>query len=457
MFKKNNVSSQVILQNIVAALTVSFVALSLGAAFGILSGRGAFAGMISAAIIASVASILGGTRIQCSGPTGPMTAVTAVLVAFANDQLVNKVVGINPDHFINISIFLSAVFLIAFGVLRLGKFITFIPNVVISGFMNGIAIIIWIDQFKKLFGPAGVRFSGSFWLNIILVSISALMVFIIPMATRKIMPKHASLLSATFLTIILLTVLSVALHLNVQTVHLTTSLHNVSDFTNLVKSQWPTNWSWQVISIAIPFAIQLAILGYLDTLMTSLVIDKMTHEKTKPNKELIAQGVAASAVSIVGGIPGAQATIRSVLMVKERANLRMAGILVGIFALVEMILFQDAINLIPQAVFSGILMKVGYDVFDWLPLRLYVKELLRRPSEFFHKFFSRHDDEKIFVTNREVILIFGTTLLTIVWDLNYAVAIFTALFYIHNRWLNTKNPMRDLKPILETEAFSDEL
>jgi len=451
IFKSNN-----LLQNIIASLTVSFVALSLGAAFGILSGRGAFAGMISAAVIASITSLFGGTRIQCSGPTGPITAVTAVLVAFAQDEILSKVPFANPDHFVNITIFLMAFLLVVFGLLRLGKFITYIPNVVISGFMNGIAVIIWIDQIKKLFGNT-TRFEGSFWLNLLLAVASASLVFIFPLITRKFMPRYASLLSATFITIIILTVIAFSFNFNVEKVQLTTSLHSFSDFTALIVAQWPSNWSWTIISLAIPFAIQLSILAYLDTLMTSLVIDKMTKEKTKPNKELIAQGIATGAVAMIGGIPGAQATIRSVLMVKEKATMRLAGVLVGVFALIEMVLLQDAISLIPQAVFSGILIKVGYDVFDWLPLRLYLKELFKKPSVLLHQFFSRHDDEKIFITNREIIFIIGTALITILWNLNYAVAIFTILFYLHNKLLNKKNPMRDLKPIAETESFADEI
>jgi SulP family sulfate permease len=130
--------------------------------------------------------------------------------------------------------------------------------------------------------------------------------------------------------------------------------------------------------------------------------------------------------------------------------------MVGIFALVEMVLLQDAINLIPQAVFSGVLFKVGYDVFDWLPLRLYLKELLRDWHQVLHEFFSRHDDERIFVTNREILMIAGTTLLTIFWDLNVAVGSFTLLFYLLNRVLLRANPMRDLKPVLETEGMGDE-
>ncbi len=450
-------NAQVIFQNVIAALTVSFVALSLGAAFGLLSGRGAFAGMISAAIIAIITSAFGGTRIQCSGPTGPMTAVTAVVFAVAHDRIARLVPGINTEHFVNLTIFLTAGFLILFGLLRLGKFITFIPNVVVSGFMNGIAIIIWLDQIRKIFGLGGkAAFAGPFAQNLFLIVSSAVLVFILPRLTKKIMPKFASLLSATFITIIVMTALASLANFSVERVQLNSTLKSVGDFVHLIGSNWPTDWSWGIIILALPFSLQLAVLAYLDTLMTSLVVDKMTGEKTKQNKELIAQGLAAGAVAALGGIPGAQATIRSVLIIKEKATLRFAGILVGVFALIEMILFQDAINLIPQAVFAGILIKVGYDVFDWLPLRLYFKELFSRTNILLKNIFSRHDDEPIFVTNREMLIIAGTTLVTVYWDLNLAVGVFTVLFYLHNR-LFQANPIRDLKPAVETESFLDEL
>ena len=271
------------------------------------------------------------------------------------------------------------------------------------------------------------------------------------------MGKFASLLSATFLTIILMTVVAGILKLPIEHVQLTASIHSWSDFTSIVSTQWPTNWSWAIILAALPFALQLGILGYLDTLMTSLIIDKMTKEKTKQNKELFAQGVGIAAAAVVGGIPGAQATIRSVLMVNEKATSRFAGVLVGILALVEMVLFQDLINLIPQAVFAGVLIKVGYDVFDLLPIRLYFKEWFRKKSVMMHNFFSSHEDEPIFVTHVEMMVIIGSMLLTVFWDLNFAVGIFTAFFFLWNKVFMKKHPMRDLQPITETERGIEEL
>ena len=449
-------NNRILLQNIIAGLTVSFVALSLGAAFGLLSGRGAFSGMLSAALIASITALFGGTRVQCSGPTGPMTAVTAVIFAAAHDQIPENIPVLNPDHFINITIILMAGLLFLFSILRLGKFIQFVPVVVVSGFMNGIALIIWFDQIKKLFGLGGkAAFSGPVSQNALLMVVSAALCFLLPLLTRKFLPKLASYLSATIISIFVTTLFAYAVGFDVERVQLSTSLKGFSDITELVSAQFPSTWSSTIIWYALPFAFQLALLCYLDTLLTSLVVDKMTEEKTRPNRELAAQGLAGFVVAFFGGIPGAQATIRSVLIVKEHATLRLAGVLVGVFALIEMILFQDAINLIPQSVFAGILMKVGYDVFDWLPLRLYLKEVFRSPSVAVHGFFNRHDDKAIFITNREMLIILGTSVVTIAWNLNAAVILFTAVFYVHNKLVNRNNPMRDLRPLEETDVFRD--
>ena len=130
-------------RNIVVGLAVSFVALSLGAAFGILSGRGAFAGMVSAGIISVITSLLGGTRVQCSGPTAPMSVVAATVIAVAYEQIAEKVPGLVPDHFINTVFLLAGMLMLVMAVLRLGRFITMVPNVVISGFMN------WFNKNSK--------------------------------------------------------------------------------------------------------------------------------------------------------------------------------------------------------------------------------------------------------------------------------------------------------------------
>ncbi len=456
---KNKISFSEIITNILAGLTVSFVALSLGAALGILSERGAFVGMLSAAIAVIITASMGGTRVKCSGPTAPLTVVTAIIVGFAHDQLLQTLPNANADHFINIVLFLTAGLLFIMAFFKMGKYITYIPNVVISGFMNGIALLIWIDQIQKLFGLGGKSsFEGNFWQNFLVVIGTLFLSFVIPILATKYLPSFKNYISGTLFTLIIMTAVAIIFSFDIEKIVLGQSLNSFSDITNLISAQLPTlsDFSVQVLILALPFAFQLSVLIYLDTLLTSLILDKMLGEPTARSKELMAQGVATAAVASFGGLPGAQATIRSVLLIKENATMRLAGVMVGVFVLIELVLFQDILGFIPQAVFSGILFKVGYDVLDIKPLILYFGELFSGKLKFFDDIFSSHLSEKIFVTHREMFLILLTVILTILFDLITAVGISTALFYIINNVFSKNNPMRDLTPVTETESLKSE-
>nr|WP_320116710.1 SulP family inorganic anion transporter [uncultured Desulfuromonas sp.] len=442
-----------ILRNCVIGFTVSFIALSLGAALGILSGRGAFSGMLSAGIIALVTALLGGTRVQCSGPTAPMSAVSALVVAFAYEQVA---MSTQADQFINLVFLLTGLLLLLMALLRLGRFIRLVPNVVVSGFMSGIALLIWQDQLYAVFGWGDkLALKGGMVANALVVVVTLVLIFVLAPVMRRLVGRRARFLPSTLLAIVLVSAGCVLLCPNVERVQLSGSLSG-ADFFGFIQQQWPRDWSLATLKAALPFSIQLTLLCYLDTLLTSLVVDKMSGEVTRQNQELMAQGVASGACALVGGIPGAQATIRSVLMIKEEANLRLAGIMTGAFVLIEMMLFQEWINYIPKAVFVGVLMKVGYDVFDFMPLRLYLKQLVTKRWYQWKDFFSRRDEREIYVTNREGLMISGTAVVTLVMDLNLAVGGFTLLFYLHNLVLNRENPMRDLVPEKETEVFYTE-
>ena len=444
-----------LLQNVIVGMTVSFIALSLGAALGILSGRGALAGMFSAGIIAIITALCGGTRIQCSGPTAPMSALTATLVASTFDRAATGSLGLDPNHFINLVLILTGMIMILMALLRLGRFIRLIPNVVISGFMSGIALLIWFDQLKRIFGFGGkMALSGPLLMNIGISGATLVLIFLLAPLTRKFFGPKARFLPATLLAILLMSLYCNLWSLPIEHVQLSGGITGWGDFCQLVGSQIPQVWNLGILAIAFPFALQLALLCYLDTLLTSLVIDKMNGEQTKQNKELFAQGLANTAIALIGGIPGAQATIRSVLMLKENASLRLAGVMVGVFVLIEMLLLQNLINLIPQAVFAGVLFKVGYDVFDFQPLRLYLKEVRVLRADLFRNFLSRHDEKPVFVTNREMLMIIGTALVTLFFSLNLAVGCFTLIFFLHNKLLFKHNPMRDLTPGVETEGFA---
>lgn len=447
MVQKPSFSSAEIAQNVIIGLTVSFVALSLGAALGILSGRGAFAGMISAGIIAFITSVLGGTRVQCSGPTAPMSAVSALVVAFAVSGALDSFTGLKSDHFINIVFMLSGGLILLMGVLRLGRFIALVPNIVISGFMNGIAVLIWVGQVCVLFGLGGkTALTGEIWLNLAVTAATLGIIFAAPGFLRQFHPALARFLPSTLIAIITVTAFVATMEIEVEKVSIDATIGSVAEFTELIATQWPLDWSFNVLWLALPFALQLSVLGYLDTLLTSRVIDRMVGETTRANKELIAQGVANSTVALIGGIPGAQATIRSVLMVKEGATLRIAGICVGGFVIIEMLMFQHLISFIPQAVFTGVLIKVGYDVFDFQPLQIYFRSLRgKKPAHHLHD-----------VSHVEIMLITGVTLVTVLYDLNAAVIGFTLLIYLLNRFVFASNPIQDLITDVETEGVRDQ-
>ncbi|HCL31507.1 MAG TPA: hypothetical protein DIC52_24155 [Candidatus Latescibacteria bacterium] len=425
--------------NIVVGLAVSFVALSLGAAFGILSGRGATAGMISAGIISLITAVLGGTRVQCSGPTAPMSVVAAAVVGMAFDRLPEILPGADPEQFINLTLLLAAGLLLLMGVLRLGPYITLVPNVVVSGFMNGIALLVWASQLRKLFGGATEEaFAGPIWANTTVALATMGLIFLLPVLAGRLPEGLRHLVPPpTLLALVTMTMAVQVLGLPLGTIDVSGGLSSWGELGDLVGRQWPRDWSSPLLMAALPFAIQLAGLCYLDTLLTSLVVDRLAGEQTAQNRELIAQGAANGAVALVGGIPGAQATIRSVLVIKEGGNLRLAGVAIGFFVLVEMMLLRDLIAMIPHAVFAGILLKVGYDVFDFDPIVSYVR-----------RFTSSHTQAPgaIFVAHLEMPLIVGTTVVTFLWDLNVAVILFTCLFFLVNKVLRPHNPIRDLKP-----------
>jgi SulP family sulfate permease len=433
-----SISSGEIVKNITIGVAVSFVAISLGASLGVLSGRGAFAGMIAAGIIPVITSLFGGTRIQCSGPTAPMSAISAVLISYVVSEYDAHLAD---DQFITLTFLMMSFFLILAAVFRLGRFIAYVPNVVVSGFMSGIALLIWSGQTNVLFGLNGAEgMGGNVMFNVILALFTVVVIFVAPIILKKISARLAMFLPGTLIAIIAVSVVANIFAMPVQHTSLDSSVKDLSDLVSVFQAQIPYGVVFDDIMLALPFALQLTLLCYLDTLLTSLVVDNMTEEKTAQDKELVSQGIANGVAAMFGGIPGAQATIRSVLMVRENATMRLAGVCVGLFVFVEIFLFKDLFSYIPSAVFCGVLIKVGYDVFDWQPFKVYVRQLRKNVVK----------NASGFVSNIDMMFICGTMLVTLLFDLNAAVLGFTALFYILRRFI------RDTQVPDTAEGVSDE-
>ena len=418
-------NKRIIITDLLAGLTVSFAALALGAAFGIMSGRGAFAGMIAAAVIPIITGLFGGTRLSVSGPTGPMTAVSSLVVAFAYESFQDKILA---EQFITLVFIMLGVFLILASILRLAKYISYVPQVVILGFMSGIAMLIWIDQFKVVFGLGGkVAPDGEVITNIVIALSTVLLIFLIPVILKKLKLPHniRIFIPPTLSAIIIMTVITSVFNMNVGHIKLGSDGSSISDLATLAISYIPSMQilKWEYIMMALPYALQLLLLGYLDSLLTALIMDNLTKEKSNYNKELFGQGLSNIASAIVMGIPGAQATIRSVLLFKEGAKTRLGAVSAGVIALLLFMVFKDYVTIVTSAVFIGVLLKAAWDVFEREFLTIYLKR-----KWYLNK--SR---------NIQLVFILYTMFATALVDLNFAVFSGTVFFYLAKRYWKIKD------------------
>ena len=439
-FMKSSQKENTFIFDLLAGLTVSFAALSLGAAFGTMSGRGAFAGMVGAAIIPIITSAFGGTRLQASGPTAPMTAVSALVVAFAYENFPDKVYA---EQFITLIFILNALMLILLGIFKIGRFIEYVPQVIILGFMNGIGLLIWYDQIKRLFGWGDkTQIAGSLTTNILIGLATLAAIYLLPFVLKKVgVPDRIrKFIPSMFVTIVLATVLTTIFKTDVEHVSLGNTIGSFSEFFQTISLYFPQDqglFTFEVFKQAIPFALQLTLLAYLDSLLTSLVIDNMTKEKTKQDKELIAQGFANGASAILQGIPGAQATIRSVLLLKEGAKTRLAGILVGVFALLGFVVFNNYISMITSAVFVGVLFKAGLDVIDRDFIIAYLKYNWKLNK----------------IRNIQLFFIVYSTVVTVIIDLNVAVVTGTIMFFIAKKYMGITDAEEDFANVESEEIY----
>ncbi|MBU1668445.1 SulP family inorganic anion transporter [bacterium] len=340
-----------LVNNLFGGLTAAVIALPLGLAFGVASGLGAAAGIYGAIILGFFASLFGGTPTQISGPTGPMTVVIAAAVISLNHDIT----------LITTTIFLAGILQILFALFKVGKFVQYIPYPVISGFMSGVGVIIIILQINPYLGlqsdASVVNILFSLPSNITDTSLEA---FLLATATLSIMfftpQKIAKIIPTPLIALTLLTPLSIYLNFHVQTIgEIPTTLPSIT---------LPT-FNLKHYKTIITLAVTLAILGTIDTLLTSIVADSITNTKHKPNQELIGQGIGNSLCSIFGAVPGAGATMRTVINVKSGGTNKISGMFHALVLLVIVIFLAPLASQIPLAILAGILIKVGIDILDY--------------------------------------------------------------------------------------------
>lgn len=337
-------------------LTAGIVALPLALAFGVASGAGAAAGLYGAIALGLVAAIFGGTRGQISGPTGPMTVVFAsALVAFGGSLEMAMTV-----------VLLGGILQIVFGLLRTGTLINYIPYPVISGFMSGVGVIIILLQLAPLMGVSAessplsaiIQLSNAIqqinWSAFLLGGLTLLILFLTPVKVSRVIPSP-------LLALVLMTPLSVLAGFQVPVIGQIP--------TGLPELHLP-QFSLQDWSLIFTLALTLALLGSLDSLLTSLVTDSITQTRHRPNRELIGQGLGNMLCAFIGGLPGAGATMRTVVNVRSGGRSQLSGVVHALFLFTLLLGLAPLATNIPLAVLAGILIKVGIDILDYRMLKL---------------------------------------------------------------------------------------
>lgn len=464
--------------DVLGGLTAGIVALPLALAFGVSSGLGPSAGLYGAIFLSFFAALFGGTATQISGPTAPMTAVSMVVIA--------TIIGVHNGSvekalpYILAVFLLSGIFQIGLGFLGLGKYIKYIPYPVVSGFMTAIGVIILITQILPLIGydakkdielvesykpmaeqsllekiltdetkdgllvikdfeqaidrankidrseiieeaqnlaknnssgvigtikaiPRAIGFIN--WIEVVLAFATIFIIY----GFKRITTAVPSTLVA------LIVVSGVAIGFGIDYI----SIQQIPN--GFPKIQWTLFTDFNLLEI-LPYiftALTLSLLGAIDSLLTSVVADNLTKTRHLPNKELIGQGIGNSIGAIFGGLPGAGATIRTVVNIQSGGKTRLSGMIAGMVLLLILLVLSPLASKIPAAVLAGILVTVGIGVMDYKGLNVLSK-----------------------IPRTEIIIMTVVLLLSVFWNLVYAVGIgllLACLFFMKKMGDLTKN------------------
>ena len=332
-------------------ITAAVVGLPVALAFGEASGLGALAGIYGAIAVGFFAAVFGGTRSQISGPTGPMAIAMSVVVTLHADNLAAAFT----------IVIMAGLFQVLLGLIGIGRFIAFTPYSVISGFMSGIGIIIILLQtlpFVGLSVAEGPISSIEGWADgIANFNASAFAIAAVTLAVgvlwpgrlrRVFPPTLAALIVGTMIGVLWLTDVPV--------------IGNVP--TGLPAPQLP-DLSPSILVQAVTPALTIAMLGSIDSLLTSLIADSMTRTQHNADRELVGQGIGNMVAGFLGGLPGAGATMGTVINIRAGGRTPISGVIRAAILLALVLGLARYVEVIPHACLAGILVKVGWDIIDW--------------------------------------------------------------------------------------------
>lgn len=375
-------------------VTAAIVSLPLALAFGVASGAGPAAGLYGAVIVGLFAALFGGTSTLISEPTGPMTVVTTAIIT--------TMIAYNPENGLAMAftaVMVAGLFQIILGLFKLGKYITLMPYSVISGFMSGIGIILIILQLAPFMGqpspPGGVF--GTLQnlpelvrninpIELLLGVLTLAILFLMPKRFKRYAPPQlVALIAGTLLSLL---VFSDADIRRIGVVPM-----------GLPSLNWPTFSPNQITTIILDGMV-LGMLGCIDTLLTAMIADSLTRTEHRSNKELIGQGIGNLVSGLFGGLPGAGATMGTVVNIQSGARTALSGLTRALILLVVVLGAARLTENIPMAVLAGIALNVGFNILDW--------SFLKRAHR---------------VSWQTTLIMYGVMLLTVFVDLIVAVGV----------------------------------
>lgn len=401
-----------------APLSVALVAIVLGAAFGELLGLGAFIGMISAFVALLCTSVIGGSPFGITSPTGPMTAAASVVLLASSD--------FSADMY-PLVLLVSAGFLVLFALTKVTSLVQHIPNVVVAGFVNGIALLIAIQQLNSISNTA----DGA------LMAATAGLALIMGRGLKTRAHVAWRILASTASVVLIASVIAA-----VMPYTFTYPMTEAASFQAVIDAlHFPSMAGFsggELFRVGL-FALEVALIALFDTLLTSLLMERQTSTPHQHRREVLGQAASIAAVSTFSGVPSAQSTVPSMMYYQEGARGRTSRIALVLCALGLVLVGSRLIPFVPDAVLSGIILKIALDIADITSFRAMLHSRRRRD---------------------QVMLLFfslGTITATVFFSLNAAVIGFAVSFIVLNKTLLKNQPIPDLVFDHDTQGIADEL
>ena len=390
----HNYNKQTFMADLMAGIIVGIVALPLAIAFAIASGVSPEKGIITAIVAGFAISAFGGSRVQIGGPTGAFIVIVA--------GIINEF-GLQG---LTIATLMAGVFLIGFGLLRLGTIIKYLPYPLIVGFTSGIAVTIFTTQVKDLLGLQMAEVPGDFiekWIAYFhsfgTIDPWSAAIGLLSVAIIAAMPMVSKKVPGSLVAIIVMTVAALLLKQYAGI----TSIETIGDRFS-ISSQLPDavmpELSWERIKELVPPAMTIAVLGAIESLLSATVADGVIGDHHNSNTELVGQGIANILSPIFGGIPATGAIARTMTNINNGGRTPVAGIIHVVVLLLIFLFLMPLAQYIPMACLAGVLVVVSYGMSGWRSFRA----LLRNPKS-------------------DITVLVLTFLLTIIFDLTVAIEV----------------------------------